>query len=41
VRIIINNPKLRRWLWFIGIYAGSIAVFGAITGVLAMFVPSK
>jgi hypothetical protein len=40
VRIIIKNPKLRRWLWFAGIYAGSILAFGAVTGALSLLVPS-
>jgi len=39
VRITIENPKLRRWLWFIGIYAASIAAFGAVTGLLALLLP--
>jgi hypothetical protein len=38
VRITIS-PRARRWLWFAGIYAGSVAVFGVVTGVLAMLVP--
>jgi hypothetical protein len=39
VRITIENKRLRRWLWFIGIYTASVMAFGAVTGFLALLVP--
>jgi hypothetical protein len=41
VRIITDNkPRLRkRLLWFVGIYAGSVLAFGAITGLLELLLP--
>ncbi len=35
-----NKPRLRkRLLWFVGIYAGSVLTFGAITGLLELLLP--
>jgi hypothetical protein len=41
VRIITENePKLgKRLLWFVGIYAASVVVFGAISGLLELLLP--
>jgi hypothetical protein len=39
VRITIKNPTARRWLWFVVIYAGSVAAFGVVTGVLELCLP--
>jgi hypothetical protein len=39
VPITIKNPRTRRWLWFVGIYAGSVLAFGGVLGVLEWAVP--
>jgi hypothetical protein len=31
------RPRLKAWLWFLGIYLGSLAVFAIVTGVLHLF----
>jgi hypothetical protein len=39
---ITTEPKpvpRHRVLWFIGIYAGSVIVFGAISGLLELLLP--
>ena len=41
VRITIKNPTLRKWAWFLGIYVGSVVVFGIVAYGLAVIVPSK
>jgi len=28
------HPRLKTWLWFLGIYLASVAVFAAVTGAL-------
>jgi hypothetical protein len=30
---------LRRWLWFVGLYAASILAFGAVLGLLELCLP--
>ncbi len=30
---------MRRWLWFVGLYAGSVAVFGAVIALLELCLP--
>ncbi len=37
--IFTNRPRLKRWVWFAGIYAGSVIGFGAIVGALSMLLP--
>jgi hypothetical protein len=39
VRITISHPRLRRWLWFVGLYAASILAFGAVLGLLELCLP--
>jgi hypothetical protein len=31
------HPKLKAWLWFLGIYLASLAMFAAVTGALHLF----
>jgi hypothetical protein len=40
MRIITEAPRLKhRLLWFVGIYAASVASFAAMTGLLEMLLP--
>jgi hypothetical protein len=31
------GPRLKGWLWFLGIYLASVAVFAAVMGALHLF----
>jgi hypothetical protein len=31
------HPRLKTWLWFLGIYLASVAVFALVTGALHLF----
>jgi hypothetical protein len=31
------HPRLKSWLWFLGIYLASVAVFALVTGALHLF----
>lgn len=38
-RISIKNPVFKKWLWFGGIYAGSVVGFAIVIGVLEFALP--
>ncbi|HET9146451.1 MAG TPA: hypothetical protein VFN77_00240 [Acetobacteraceae bacterium] len=38
-RYLDLHPTLRRWLWFIGIYAASVIVFAIVAFGLQLLVP--
>ncbi|HEV7164455.1 MAG: hypothetical protein ACHQAZ_02720 [Gammaproteobacteria bacterium] len=36
--ILATRPRLRSWLWFAGIYLGSLAAYALLTGLAHFFI---